>query len=858
LVVLVLGNGLLLAANGSLPRVTGALILLLLPGPLWTWRLFPTLDRLTRWAVGLGLSYSLAMVLGLFLHYLPGSIPLWAELAGLNILAVIPLLPLGSGHMPSTSPRQESLIPGWRLVAGGLAFVLLMGALLRFVNLAYSEFQGDEALAMISAAEALEGHQDALFLRGKGPGEVLLPMLLWRLTGTLNEAIARLPFAIAGLLMILTMYLLGRRLLSDEDNPRARHTALLAAGLLVLNGFMVGFSRIVQYQSLVVWMSALALLCAWEWRAQAKPYTSRWAALTGVFLGAGLLAHYDAILVTPAIAYLQLSNIKQHISYRARNMDTPRPTSNLTSWIFNALVATGSLALVGGLFYVPYLLDPQAARTGGYLGDRIGNELLKNNLASFFHFNSFYTSFYYLLLTGILVAGILAWAVRDTPGVRRIPGSRYAVPGLAMLVVTGLALRPDLLSFNRVDLAALPFALLLLGAFLSASLNTGQRAVVAWLAVPFLGYNFAVALPLTHIYSIVPAWALLAGLAASQLIHLKARVPRPGYGTSLRWLLLVSAYLGLAALFAGYVYATYLRHSSEVWQDWPDARPALYWSPYAELPPTGFFGFPHRAGWKTAGALYAEGSLKGDYSSNEEPDVTTWYTRGAPRACDSQPEYYLVADDLVDPWPVDQEQIKADYAVIGQVRLPNSKGLTIYQARPATGDLGQFQDDRLNFAYDRSATPAAFARSARGSQPSDANLGGLVRLVGYDLDTSRAWPDGRLSVTLYWQTEKRISADYHVFVHLEGGQESGTPPGIWGQADGRPVCWTYPTFDWRPGQIIADQYAIHIKPDTPAGEYAVLAGMYSPDTGKRLDVLDENGIAVRDFVKLTTVSVQAR
>ena len=84
-------------------------------------------------------------------------------------------------------------------------------------------------------------------------------MTLWRLTGTVNELIARLPFAIAGLLMMLTVYLLGRGLWSER-------AGLIAAGLLALNGFMVGFSRIVQYQVLVVWMSALALLCIWEWR----------------------------------------------------------------------------------------------------------------------------------------------------------------------------------------------------------------------------------------------------------------------------------------------------------------------------------------------------------------------------------------------------------------------------------------------------------------------------------------------------------------------------------------------------------------------------------------------------------------
>ena len=282
----------------------------------------------------------------------------------------------------------------------------------------------------------------------------------------------------------------------------------------------------------------------------------------------------------------------------------------------------------------------------------------------------------------------------------------------------------------------------------------------------------------------------------------------------------------------------------------------MYWSPYDQPPPTGFFGFAHRTGWKGIGALYADGQLSGDYGSNEEPDVTTWYTRGAPRACDAQPEYYYIADDLVDPWPVDLGVIQANYDAVGRVTLPSGKGLTIYQTRPSTSVLGPVETDAMARAFDRTATPAAFARSARGGHPADVNVGNLVRLIGYDVDARRAWPGGRVAVTLYWRAQSPIPADYHVFVHLEGDGSATSPAGIWGQADGRPVCWTYPTFDWRPGQIIADQHAIIPKPDTPPGDYPILVGMYRPDTGARLDVLDEVGQPVANFIKLTTASVR--
>ena len=109
------------------------------------------------------------------------------------------------------------------------------------------------------AARVLAGDPDALMLgRKKGPAEILLPMLPWRLTETTDEASARLPFALAGLGTLATLFLLGRKLGGDP-------AGFAAAGVAALNGLLIAFSRIVQYQAIVLWMSALAVLCAWEW-----------------------------------------------------------------------------------------------------------------------------------------------------------------------------------------------------------------------------------------------------------------------------------------------------------------------------------------------------------------------------------------------------------------------------------------------------------------------------------------------------------------------------------------------------------------------------------------------------------------
>jgi hypothetical protein len=366
--------------------------------------------------------------------------------------------------------------------------------------------------------------------------------------------------------------------------------------------------------------------------------------------------------------------------------------------------------------------------------------------------------------------------------------------------------------------------------------------------VSFLGYNFVVALGLTHIYTTVPAWSLLAGLSWHYFFDRPLSKPlRRSFFT--RRPLPNILLLGLAFLATLFLWNAFVRHDVEYLQDYPAGQLNLFWTPYDQPPQTGFFGFAHRAGWKAVGQKIAAGELAGDYGSNEEPDVTAWYTRGAARACDPQPEFYFLADDLVDPTPIPTERIAAGYSEIGRVTVANQKQMQILQQMPVTLALGELDESALAKKFDLSAVPAAFARSARGATPAEVNFGHLVRLVGYSLDTRRAYPGGRIPVTLYWQALAPIPAGYHVFAHLEN--ESGPVA----QADGEPVCWRYPTNLWRPGQIIADQHAISLPAELSSGAYPLEVGLYLPDTFQRLDRLDQAGNPAGTSVTLTHVTI---
>jgi hypothetical protein len=86
-----------------------------------------------------------------------------------------------------------------------------------------------------------------------------------------------------------------------------------------------------------------------------------------------------------------------------------------------------------------------------------------------------------------------------------------------------------------------------------------------------------------------------------------------------------------------------------------------------------------------------------------------------------------------------------------------------------------------------------------------------------------------------------MDQDYTVFVHiLDEGQR------IWGQEDIGPVHGTYPTSQWKEGEIIEDIHSVQLSYEAPPGEYQIEVGLYLLSTMARLPVLDEGMKAIDD------------
>jgi hypothetical protein len=122
--------------------------------------------------------------------------------------------------------------------------------------------------------------------------------------------------------------------------------------------------------------------------------------------------------------------------------------------------------------------------------------------------------------------------------------------------------------------------------------------------------------------------------------------------------------------------------------------------------------------------------------------------------------------------------------------------------------------------------------------PVDSTLGEppLIALRGYELSET----ENELAITLFWQALADVPTDYHHFVHLLD-PATGQPIA---QHDAMPQNNSYPTSQWRKGEVVADRLVLDVRA-VPSGSYALTTGLYQivpPDGFPRLPALQADGV----------------
>jgi hypothetical protein len=97
--------------------------------------------------------------------------------------------------------------------------------------------------------------------------------------------------------------------------------------------------------------------------------------------------------------------------------------------------------------------------------------------------------------------------------------------------------------------------------------------------------------------------------------------------------------------------------------------------------------------------------------------------------------------------------------------------------------------------------------------------------------------------TLRWRAAARPNRDATVFVQLLG------PAGPLAQWDAQPLRGEYPTSLWPAGEVVEDSFRLTLRPNTPPGDYPVIAGLYLLPEVRRLPT------AGRDHIELARLRV---
>lgn len=462
-------------------------------------------------------------------------------------------------------------LKNWKIENLYLLIVLLISGVLRFVNLGYSDFQGDEikALFLIPSDTTIT---DFLLSQRKGPVQFLITYLIKLIDPYyLNQFLVRLPFALAGFFSVWVFY----RLLNKYFTPKISFYASL---FMATNGFFVAFARIAQYQSVVILFAILTLyLLTLSIETPKSTSRTKYFVLAFVSWAISILAHYDGIFIFPLVLALC---IKWLMVVRQANQP-----------IFRTLFLAGSLYLLLLLiFYLPFVYSI-TQDTLGYWEGRLSGDVSSKMSSSYYLFTVYQPIYVVHFYLGLFLAGVIAFII---------------------FVVSSLLPRfrriKNLLSDSKV---VTDFKTIFL--------------VLFWFMLTFAFWEFLVSIPGTHIYNyLLPTFVFMGiGLFFIENIwvyliskHLKFLK----IGPKDLFILIFFTFLSLQS------YYIFVDNTQEY--PWEQEK-FLFWT-LPQPTPTfhlSMFGFPYYRDWEGISKFISNYPEVTAYSTNERESISRYHIK---------------------------------------------------------------------------------------------------------------------------------------------------------------------------------------------------------------------------------------
>lgn len=150
-------------------------------------------------------------------------------------------------------------------------------------------------------------------------------------------------------------------------------------------------------------------------------------------------------------------------------------------------------------------------------------------------------------------------------------------------------------------------------------------------------------------------------------------------------------------------------------------------------------------------------------------------------------------------------------------------------------------------------TPFKSHRLEDGTSPKttlNANFNNQIQLIGADLPTTPIPSTEPISLTLYWRLlGEQIAEDYSSIVHLRDTQGNIIAEG------GSFAPGNVATSNWLKGYYIQERVVIALPIGTPPGNYTLDAGLYRPQDGARLNLINTAGNPQDVKVPLGTITM---
>lgn len=249
-----------------------------------------------------------------------------------------------------------------------ILFLLIASSFLRITQLGYSSFYGDETKVLYLRKDI--GAKDFLLNQRKGPTQYLVAWGTEKIYGSYDEFYTRIPFAILGIVSVIIIYFLTKDLFNMQS-------AVIASLLFCFNGLFIGFSRTIQYQSILIFFSLLAIYCVYQFTHKQKSRLYLFGA--SIFTSVSFLSHWDSIFFfIPQLVFL--------ISYISNDNAVYKTKTKIYQIILYFLLP---ITILCSIFYIPYV-------THGYFNNYFFNYIFRRTLGiEQLSNNSFITTFIY-------------------------------------------------------------------------------------------------------------------------------------------------------------------------------------------------------------------------------------------------------------------------------------------------------------------------------------------------------------------------------------------------------------------------------------------------------------------------------